>query len=81
MIVFCGDINSDFKRNTGFVQSVCHQVEDMSLDTAWRTHEVDFTFVYNDADDNSHTAILDHLRTINIEQVNIQLLPVTLFKT
>ena len=60
LIVFCGDINSDFKRNSGFVQSVRNQVEDMSLDTAWRTHEVGFTFVYNDADDNSHTAVLDH---------------------
>ena len=34
LIVFCGDINSDFKRNSGFVQSVRNQVEDMSLDTA-----------------------------------------------
>ena len=60
LLCFCGDINADFSRNTGFVHTVQQKIEDLSLETAWSNHEADFTFIYNDAEDRSHTAVIDH---------------------
>ena len=60
MLVLCGDINADFSRNTGFVNYVKTQFDDLRLETAWKTHDADFTFVYTDSDDKSFTAVLDH---------------------
>ena len=60
ILVLCGDINADFSRNTGFVNSVKSHVDDLNLETAWEAHEADFTFMYNDGDNRSFTAMLDH---------------------
>ena len=60
LLCLCGDINADFSRNTGFVNTVQQQVDDLGLSLAWNTHEIDFTFAYNDAQDISHVAVLDH---------------------
>ena len=47
MLVLWGDINADLSRNTGFVNYVTTQFDELSLETAWKTHEADFTFVFH----------------------------------
>ena len=60
VLCLCGDINADFSRNTGFVHFVQQQLDDLTLASAWDRHLVDFTFIYNDANDASHVAVIDH---------------------
>ena len=71
LLCICGDINADFSRKTGFVNFVQQQVADLNLTTAWHRHEVDFTFIYNDADDTSHVAVLDHFLLNNLAETAV----------
>ena len=71
LLCLCGDINADFSRNSGFVHSVKQQIDDLSLNMIWQAHEVDFTFVYNDEEDISHVATIDHFFWNNLAMTAI----------
>ena len=49
-----------YQQNSAFVYQVQQQIDALYLTTAWHRHDVDFTFMYNDADDTSHVAVLVH---------------------
>ena len=59
-IVWVGDINSDFSRNTTHTKVVKEAVEDSGLLVCWDTFPVDFTCTY-EREGTSFTSILDHM--------------------
>ena len=59
-LVLTGDINADFIRNSGHVNSVKQFVEENGLVKALDLFNFDFTHVYNDKDDKSYVSTLDH---------------------
>ena len=58
-LIWAGDINADFLRNTGHVQAVKHFVSRLCLHSAWTKFEIDFTHT---SEINGHTycSTLDH---------------------
>lgn len=56
-IIWAGDINADFKRDTRHVTVVQDFLKELNLATAWSDHHVDFT--YSSPDDKSFSCI-DH---------------------
>ena len=58
-ILWAGDINADFIRNTSHTRLVSEVVEELVMDKSWDRFEVDFTCC-QDMLGATHTAILDH---------------------
>ena len=58
-VVWCGDINADFVRNTSFTTTIDRFVKDNSLKGAWENFPVDFTHTF-EMDDRTYTSTLDH---------------------
>ena len=58
-VIWCGDINADFSRNTTFTTIVDGFVKDNMLESAWEKFPVDFTHTY-ERDDQTFTSTLDH---------------------
>ena len=58
-VVWCGDINADFVRNTSFTTTVDRFVKENSLKSAWENFPVDFTHTF-ERDDRTFTSTLDH---------------------
>ena len=42
-IIWCGDINTDFRRNTGQVEVVSDLIEELQLQKIWDKYPIDFT--------------------------------------
>ena len=58
-LLWCGDINSDFLRNSGHVRAVRNFVERMNLKIAWNKFDIDFTHVH-EVNEVCSVAIIDH---------------------
>ena len=58
-ILWAGDINSDFLRNTGHVKTVIEFKEEFSFQSSWDQFVVDFTH-YHEVNDESFTSTVDH---------------------
>ena len=58
-ILWAGDINSDFLRNTSHTNQVSDSVEELGLTKSWDTFEADFT-CYHEIAGVCHTSVLDH---------------------
>ena len=59
-VIITGDINTDFRRNSGQVALVNELVEELSLNKIWDKFEVDFTCIQNNNGENFTTSIIDH---------------------
>ena len=59
-LIWCGDINTDFRRNTGQVDLVSDAIKELQLQKLWDTFEVDFTRVCNQNGENITSSIIDH---------------------
>ena len=59
-VIWCGDINTDFRRNSGQVALVREAVAELTLLQMWDKYQVDFTCVHNSNGDNVVTSIIDH---------------------
>jgi hypothetical protein len=58
-IVFLGDINCDFRRNTPFVRNVRSFLQELHLQQAWEKFEIDFTH-FQETNEISHVSVIDH---------------------
>ena len=58
-LLWAGDINADFKRNTSHTNHVDDLLEELSLTKSWDKFLIDFTCVHEQLG-TSHLAILDH---------------------
>ena len=58
-LIWCGDINSHFIRNTKFVDIISEYINEKKLVKSWNKFEVDFTHVHY-INENAHTSIIDH---------------------
>ena len=56
-VIWAGDINADFRRNTTHTRVVKEAVEENNLQTCWDTFNVDFTCT-SERDGNTFTSIL-----------------------
>ena len=61
-VSICGDINTDFRRNSGQVEAVNDLIEELQLDKVWDKFKVDFTRVNIDnlTGNVSNTSVIDH---------------------
>ena len=58
-LIWTGDINTDFKRKTKFVDTVRNFVNDKYLVKSWEQFQIDFTHAC-DLGDTTHTSVIDH---------------------
>ena len=56
-ILWCGDINADFRRNSRFTTIVKDFIKDHQLQQSWMHFQVDFTF---SSPANNSTSVIDH---------------------
>ena len=59
-VVWCGDMNSDFRRNSGQVALVGEAVTELNFLRIWDKFQIDFTCVHNVNDGNVVTSTIDH---------------------
>ena len=58
-VVWTGDINADFLRNTTFTKIVSEFIENKMLCKSWERYQIDFTHL-QDIRDKTYTSTLDH---------------------
>ena len=58
-VLFLGDINCDFTRNTRFVQNIQSFLSELDLIKAWDKFEVDFTH-FQETNGITHVSLIDH---------------------
>ena len=58
-LIWAGDINADFLRNSNHTRAVSDTLDDLELTRSWSRFEVDFTHSHELLGD-LHTAVLDH---------------------
>ena len=58
-IIWTGDMNADFRRNTKFVSIINEFIEEMNIYKFWDKYHVDFTHL-TDINNISYTSIIDH---------------------
>ena len=58
-LIWTGDINADFKRNTKFVRIVDEFISEINVIKSWNRFDVDFTHV-SVVNDVTHTSTIDH---------------------
>ena len=58
-VLWAGDINSDFSRNTNHTRAVQDSLQELGLLTAWDQYDLDFTY-YHDILGQTFTSKLDH---------------------
>ena len=58
-ILWAGDINTDFRRNTRYVKIVDDFVQELNLCKSWDDFDMDFTHI-TERDDKTYTSIIDH---------------------
>ena len=59
-VIMAGDLNTDFRRNSGQVALVTEVVTELSLLKIWDKFEVDFTCIHANNGDNFATSVIDH---------------------
>ena len=61
-LIICGDINTDFRRNSGQVEVVNDFVEELRLKKVWDRYQVDFTRVSYDNEMGNiiSSSVIDH---------------------
>ena len=59
-IIWVGDINADFLRQTKFTKIVHQFIEDKSLVKSWDSFSIDFTHIY-ELNGTSYTSTIDHI--------------------
>jgi exonuclease III len=59
-LVWCGDFNTDFRRNSGLVDLVAGVSEELQLLKIWDKYDIDFTRVCSINNDITQTSIIDH---------------------
>ena len=57
-VIWCGDINADFERNTRFTTTVDEFVAENSFEDAWKKFQIDYTHVF-ETDGRTYTSTLD----------------------
>ena len=58
-LVWAGDINADFKRNTRFVKIIGELICELDICKSWDTYEIDFTHAH-EVNDILHVSTIDH---------------------
>lgn len=58
-LIWTGDINTDFHRNTNFVKIVEDFIEELGLKKSWDEYHVDYTHTF-ERDNSTFTSTLDH---------------------
>ena len=58
-VIWCGDINADFIRNTVFTTTIDRFVIEMSLEKSWDKYSIDFTHSL-EREEHTYTSTLDH---------------------
>ena len=58
-VLWAGDLNVDFFRNTRHSNLVRHFVDELDLVHSWDNHDVDFTH-YNELNNTTHVSTIDH---------------------
>ena len=58
-LIWAGDIDADFDRNTKCVHLVNEFIYEMNLSKSWDRYEIDFTHVF-EVDDVTHVSTIDH---------------------
>ena len=58
-VLWCGDINADFLRNTGHVNMVQEFIEENSFVASWDTFNVDYTH-HHEVNGQSYISTIDH---------------------
>ena len=58
-IIWGGDINADFIRNTFFTKTIKTFIADKGLEKSWEKFKIDFTHVF-EKENNTYTSTLDH---------------------
>ena len=58
-LIWAGDINADFKRNTKFVRIVEEFIDEMDLCKSWEEYQIDYTHAA-EANDVVHVSTIDH---------------------
>ena len=58
-VIWTGDINADFKRNSHFVNIVDDFITELDLRKAWDKHDIDFTHTY-ERNNTIFTSTIDH---------------------
>ena len=75
-VVWAGDINTDYSRNTPHCTIVKESVEEMDMKTVWDRFEVDFTCTYQ-REETTYISTLDHfLLSENIFQTVLDAGPI-----
>ena len=59
-LIWCGDINTDFRRRTGQVELVSDVIEQLHLLKVWDKYWVDFTRVCYQSENNISSSVIDH---------------------
>ena len=59
-VVWAGDLNADFLRNSAHVQLIKEAMEEMSLTSVWEKYEADFTCC-SEVGGVTRTSIIDHI--------------------
>jgi endonuclease/exonuclease/phosphatase family metal-dependent hydrolase len=78
-VIWCGDINADFLRNTTFTKIVDDYVRDSQFVKAWSKFSVDYTHIY-ERDERTYTSTIDHVfwnegSTEHVKEANVIHLP------
>ena len=58
-LVWTGDINADFRRNTRFVRLINEFICEPDISMSWDIHEIDFTHAC-EVNGVTHASIIDH---------------------
>ena len=59
-VVWMGDINADFHRNTTFTRTVAQFIEERNLQKSWDKYPIDHTHTF-EKEDETYTSTLDHI--------------------
>ncbi len=78
-LIWTGDLNADFSRNTKFVSIITQFIDDHNLHRAWDKFPVDYTHSY-EVDGKTFTSTIDHVLWDNglegkIEEAGVLYLP------
>ena len=58
-IIWCGDINADFIRDTLFTNIINEYLNEAHLERSWEKYKIDFTHYY-ELENQSYTSVIDH---------------------
>ena len=59
-VIWAGDINADFERNTKHVDITKSFIDERNLNFAWNYYDIDFTH-YHEMNNTSYVSVIDHI--------------------